>query len=191
MWSLGELVTIFQFYPFKHVVGSLVLSRSAMSDSEILWTGTLPGSSVHGTSQVTILEWVAIPFSRGSSWTRDRTHISCVYCIASESFTPQATGTLPTIPEVRCDCWFASTTRNICLFLEEELKTTGWLFTFPWLCQRQTLWTGEPSGRWTLWWSGPLLGCKEHRATAGMQHHRTHLHCTKPCWLIGPVFGWV
>ena len=26
-----------------------------------------PGSSVHGVSQVGILEWVAIPFSRGSS----------------------------------------------------------------------------------------------------------------------------
>ena len=27
----------------------------------------LPGSSVHGTIQARILEWVAIPFSRGSS----------------------------------------------------------------------------------------------------------------------------
>ena len=27
-----------------------------------------PGSSVHGISQVRILEWVAIPFTRGSSW---------------------------------------------------------------------------------------------------------------------------
>ena len=28
----------------------------------------LPSSSVHGISQAKILEWVAIPFSRGSSW---------------------------------------------------------------------------------------------------------------------------
>ncbi|WP_262755772.1 hypothetical protein, partial [Clostridioides difficile] len=28
---------------------------------------TLPGSSVHGILQVRILDWVAIPFSRGSS----------------------------------------------------------------------------------------------------------------------------
>ena len=27
----------------------------------------LPGSSVHGILQASILEWVAIPFSRGSS----------------------------------------------------------------------------------------------------------------------------
>ena len=37
-----------------------------------------PGSSVHGISQARILEWVAISFSRGSSWTRDRTHVSCI-----------------------------------------------------------------------------------------------------------------
>ena len=37
-----------------------------------------PGSSVHETSQTRKLEWVAVPFSRGSSQPRDRTHISCV-----------------------------------------------------------------------------------------------------------------
>ena len=36
----------------------------------------LPGSSVHGIIQSWILEWVAIPFFRGSSWPRDRTQIS-------------------------------------------------------------------------------------------------------------------
>ncbi|CAM9632051.1 unnamed protein product [Rangifer tarandus platyrhynchus] len=33
---------------------------------------SLPGSSVHGILQTRILEWVAIPFSRGSSQPRDR-----------------------------------------------------------------------------------------------------------------------
>ena len=37
-----------------------------------------PGSSVHGISQLKILEWVAISSSRGSSWPRDRTHVSCI-----------------------------------------------------------------------------------------------------------------
>ena len=31
----------------------------------------LPDTSVHGISQARILEWVAIPFCRGSSWPRD------------------------------------------------------------------------------------------------------------------------
>ena len=36
-----------------------------------------PGFSVHGIFQARILEWVAIPFSRGSSWLRNRTLVSC------------------------------------------------------------------------------------------------------------------
>ena len=35
-------------------------------------------SSVHGILQARILEWVAIPFSRGSFQPRDRTRVSCI-----------------------------------------------------------------------------------------------------------------
>ena len=48
----------------------------------------LPGSSVQGILQVRILEWVAIPFSRGSSQPRDQTQVSC---IAGRFFTIWAT----------------------------------------------------------------------------------------------------
>ena len=37
-----------------------------------------PGSSIHGILHARILEWVAISFSRGSSWPRDRTQVSCI-----------------------------------------------------------------------------------------------------------------
>ena len=37
-----------------------------------------PGSSVHGISKARILEWVAIPFSRGSSQARDWTQVSVI-----------------------------------------------------------------------------------------------------------------
>ena len=47
---------------------------------------SLPGFSVHGILQVRILEWVAMPSSRGSSWPRDRTHI---FCIAGRFFTAE------------------------------------------------------------------------------------------------------
>ena len=40
-----------------------------------------PGSSVHEILQARILEWVAIPFSRGSSQPRDRALVSCISCI--------------------------------------------------------------------------------------------------------------
>ena len=50
---------------------------------------SLPGSSVRGILQARILEWVAVPFSRGSSQSRDRTQVSH---IAGRFFTIWATG---------------------------------------------------------------------------------------------------
>ena len=49
---------------------------------------SLPGSSVHGILQARILEWVAIPFSRGSSQPRDQTQVCH---IAGRRFTIWAT----------------------------------------------------------------------------------------------------
>ena len=45
-------------------------SRARLCD---LTASSLPSSYVHGISWVRIPEWVAILFSRGSSWSRDRT----------------------------------------------------------------------------------------------------------------------
>ena len=42
------------------------------------WTVAPAGSSVHGILQARILEWVAMPSSRGSSQPRERTLISCI-----------------------------------------------------------------------------------------------------------------
>ena len=39
---------------------------------------SLPGSSIHGILQARILEWVAMPSSRGSSQPRDQTQVSCI-----------------------------------------------------------------------------------------------------------------
>ena len=47
-----------------------------------------PGSSVHGILQARILEFVAIPFSKGIFLTRDWTQISP---IAGRSFTVRTT----------------------------------------------------------------------------------------------------
>ena len=51
-----------------------------------------PGSSVYGIFQARILEWVAISFSRRSSWLRDWTHISCT---ANRFFTSEPPGNPP------------------------------------------------------------------------------------------------
>ena len=50
-----------------------------------------PGCSVHGILQARILEWVAIPFSRGSSQPRDQKYASYVSCIAGRFFTTNST----------------------------------------------------------------------------------------------------
>ena len=42
--------------------------------------GSPPGSSVLGILQARILEWVAVPASRGSSRPGDQTCVSCIFC---------------------------------------------------------------------------------------------------------------
>ena len=63
-------------------------SLSVMSDSCDPMDCSLPGSSVHRIPQTRILEWVAVPFSMGSSQPRDQTQVSC---IAARFFTSWAT----------------------------------------------------------------------------------------------------
>ena len=50
---------------------------------------SLSGSSVHGILQARILEWVAMPSSRGSSQPKDQTQVSRIPC---RFFTIWATG---------------------------------------------------------------------------------------------------
>ena len=67
-----------------------------MSDSCDPMDCSLPGFSVHGILQARILGWVAISFSRGSSWPRDWTLVSC---IAGRFFTNWTTWEAPRILE--------------------------------------------------------------------------------------------
>ena len=51
-----------------------------------------PGSSVHGTLQARILEWVAMPSCKGSSQPRHRTCVSYIPCLAGGIFTAEPPG---------------------------------------------------------------------------------------------------
>ena len=53
-----------------------------------VWLCDLMDYIVHGVFQARILEWVAVPFSRGSSQPRDQTQVSCT---AGGFFTSWAT----------------------------------------------------------------------------------------------------
>ena len=54
-----------------------------------------PSSSVHGTLQVRMLEWVAIPFSKVSSTLRDWTWVSCIAGIFFAIWATREAGTYP------------------------------------------------------------------------------------------------
>ena len=53
------------------------------------------GSSIHWIFQARVLEWVAISFSRGFSWPRDQTQVSCIagrcyYHLSHHTLNPNA-----------------------------------------------------------------------------------------------------
>ena len=54
-----------------------VKSLSRLCDPKVC---SLPGFSVHRILQARVLEWVAISFSRGSSWCRNQTQVSHIAC---------------------------------------------------------------------------------------------------------------
>ena len=57
-----------------------VLKKSHPSSRDPSTDCSLPGFSVHGVFQAKILEWVATSSSRGSSWPKDWSRVSCSSC---------------------------------------------------------------------------------------------------------------
>ena len=62
---------------FTYGYESVLVAQSCLTLCNPMYF-SLPGSSVHGIFQARILEWVAIPFSRGSSRPRDQTWVSYI-----------------------------------------------------------------------------------------------------------------
>ena len=75
-WQMGSLPLMLPGKPIFYLCWWI--NHSAVSNSCFPMDCSPPGSSVHGISQARILEWVAISFSRGSSWPRDQTWVSCI-----------------------------------------------------------------------------------------------------------------
>ena len=74
IWGWKE--TTFKFHSLPRKLS--VLSCLTLC-SPVDWSP--PDSSVHEIFQARILEWVAIFYSRGSSWPRNQTWVSFVSCI--------------------------------------------------------------------------------------------------------------
>ena len=59
---------------------------------------SLPGSSIHGILQARILDWVAMPSSKGSSRHRDQTWVSYVPCFGKQILYWQSYKRSPNVP---------------------------------------------------------------------------------------------
>ena len=83
-------------FSWRHFVSIVSLeTREAAQSCETLCCPmdcSLPGSSVHGIFLARVLDWVAILFSRKSSWPGDQTKVSCT---AGRRFTFWATREAP------------------------------------------------------------------------------------------------
>ena len=80
-----------------------------------------PGSSLHGVFQATILEWVAISFSKRSSSLRDQI---CVSCVAGRFFTTEP----PKLFRVQCRTSFvAQLVKNLPANAEDERNAGLWI----------------------------------------------------------------
>ena len=84
---ISGTVTVVSVRAWKTFSEDMLCVAQSLSHSNFLQP---MGFSVHGILQVRILEWVAIFSSRGSSWPRDQTRVSCISCIAG--------GFFPTVP---------------------------------------------------------------------------------------------
>ena len=86
LWDLSMTQLEFQKLGYMHA--------KSLQSCSTLWDPkdcSLPDTSVHGILQARMLEWVAIPYSRGSSWPKDQTHISLSPALAGEFFTTRET----------------------------------------------------------------------------------------------------
>ena len=104
---------------------------------------SLPGSSVHGIFQARVLVWVAISFSRESSWPRNWTWVSY---IVGRRFTIWAT------QEVKSSWLWVGWLNPNCML---EQRTDYNLIYVPWgdlsLCNEMKKWWSEGDQKSTVW----------------------------------------
>ena len=68
-------LSLFQVISYIYLSLSNLKAQSCLTLTDPM-DCNLPGSSVHEILQARIREWVVVPFSRGSSLSRDRTQVS-------------------------------------------------------------------------------------------------------------------
>ena len=154
-----------------------------------------PGCSVHAILRARILEWVAIPFSRGgSSWTTDWTQVSCIAGIVFTVWASREALKTSSPPRFHCFPCFSPHS----------------LWTCIWANSRNWWWTGRSgvllsmesqSKTWLSNWTddGWIWGFRLHlpsgfQASSGfwLQNllYSRRLFFVFGVWLIGFVLMW-
>ena len=133
-----------------------VSPRTCSVTSNSLWSMecSSPGSSVHGILQARMLEWVAISYSRESSWPKNQTHILYISCTGRPIL-------------YHCTTW------EILEFIKQAMQTHGRN-----LCRRVIQ---EMRNRLTLAVGGVSLMAQKGRKLDGQPGSFSTLHHT-PCW---------
>ena len=96
----GSVVLFFFSWPAEFVAEWKCQLLSRVLLFEIPWTVAHQAPLFHGILQARILEWVALPLSRGSSWPRDWTR--------TRTFQRDSLPLEPPIAEWRHPIWFAT-----------------------------------------------------------------------------------
>ena len=127
-----------QWPPWVHVCGKALQLCLTLYDP---MDYSPPGSSVHGILQARILEWVAMPSSRESSWPRDRNCVSCNSCNAGGFFTVEPPGNPPWLCERTEHSWDPDW---VC---HRASLVSQWVKSLP------AMWESRV---WSLGWDDPL-----------------------------------
>ena len=145
---------------------------------------SLSGSFLHGILQARILEWVAISFSRGSSWHRDQTQVSH---IAGRDFNLWATSETQSQVKPKTKYTQIKKKVDICIYARDfpavsdgkecrRPRFDPWIGNISWrrICHPTAVFLpGEFHGQRSLVGYNPW-GHKESDVTEWLKH--THIH---------------
>ena len=150
---------------------------------------SLPGSSVYGLIPARILEWVAISFSKGSSWPRDRGRVSWGSCIGRWILNHWAT---------RGSLWLEGAGCQMLAILTRPYSKRSWVLwpeerwaQFPPSFISLAIWTLEPLSPF-LHWIVVLVGTSQGNAALPRASMSRVLNASTSLleWRLCPVWGY-
>ena len=129
-WKLSNFILLDHF---KHMLLLLFITKLCLTLCDPLDRGPL-GFPAHGISQARILEWAAFSSSKGSSWPRGRTQVSCVSWVAGKFFTLSHLRSPQRKYTVRVNTLSLGQAHHLWLFTIIEINFYGSLVTWVQIC---------------------------------------------------------